>query len=70
LQKNRAIKKRIKYELLEEKLKGSGQPQISTTDQDARALRVGVVVEISIQAAVDNKHNLVVYTINRTILTP
>jgi hypothetical protein len=46
LQKNRAIK-RINYELLEEKLKG-GQPQISTTDQDARALLVqGVVVEIS-----------------------
>jgi hypothetical protein len=37
----RAIKKRISYaELLEEKLKGSGQPQISTTDQDARALLV------------------------------
>jgi hypothetical protein len=39
LQKNRAIKKnKVRYELLEEKLKGSGQPQISTTDQDARAL--------------------------------
>jgi hypothetical protein len=37
----------MRYELLEEKLKG-GQPQISTTDQDARALLVqGVVVEIS-----------------------
>jgi putative ribosome biogenesis GTPase RsgA len=31
--------KRIKYATnLEEKLKQSGQPQISTTDQDARAL--------------------------------
>jgi hypothetical protein len=61
---------KIKYELLEEKLKESGEPQISTTDPDARALLVqGVVVEISynIQAAVDDKHNLVVatHTINR-----
>ena len=61
---------KISYELLEEKLKESGEPQISTTDQDARALLVqGVVVEVSynIQAAVDNKHNLVVatHTINR-----
>jgi hypothetical protein len=39
LQKNRTIKKnKLRYELLE-KLKG-GQPQISTTDQDARALLV------------------------------
>jgi transposase len=64
---------KIGYELLEEKLEASGEPQISTTDQDARALLVqGVVVEISynIQAAVDNKHNLVVatHTINRNDL--
>jgi transposase len=61
---------KIHYELLEEKLKLSGQPQISTTDSDARALLVqGQVVEISfnMQAAVDAKHNLVVatHTINR-----
>ena len=61
---------KIKYELLEEKLKQSGEPQISTTDADARALLVqGQVVEVSynIQAAVDSKHNLVVatHTINR-----
>ncbi|MEM0544120.1 IS1182 family transposase, partial [Flavobacterium sp. j3] len=61
---------KIKYELLEEELKTSGEPQVSTTDTDARALLVqGQVVEISynIQAAVDNKHNLVVatHTINR-----
>ena len=30
----------IKYELLEEQLKASGEPQISTTDGDARALLV------------------------------
>ena len=61
---------KIKYELLEEELKASGEPQISTTDADARALLVqGQVVEVSynIQAAVDDKHNLVVatHTINR-----
>lgn len=61
---------KIKYELLEEQLKTSGEPQISTTDADARALLVqGQIVEVSfnIQAAVDSKHNLVVatHTINR-----
>jgi transposase len=61
---------KLRYELLEEKLKASGEPQISTTDNDARALLVqGQVVEISfnIQAAVDAKHNLVVatHTINK-----
>jgi transposase len=61
---------KIKYGLLEEQLKQSGAPQISTTDPDARALLVqGQVVEVSynIQAAVDKKHNLVVatHTINR-----
>ena len=39
---------KIKYELLEEQLKSSGEPQISTTDADARALLVqGQVVEVS-----------------------
>ena len=66
----RLKKNKIRYELLEEKLKASGEPQISTTDEDARALLVqGQVVEVSynIQAAVDDKHNLVVatHTINR-----
>ena len=61
---------KLRYELLEEKLKVSGEPQISTTDSDARALLVqGQVVEISfnMQAAVDAKHNLVVatHTINK-----
>ncbi|MDI6033334.1 IS1182 family transposase [Flavobacterium sp. LB2P84] len=61
---------KICYKLLEEKLKYSGEPQVSTTDNDARALLVqGQVLEISfnIQAAVDAKHNLVVatHTINR-----
>ncbi|MCE2734844.1 MAG: IS1182 family transposase [Flammeovirgaceae bacterium] len=61
---------KINYELLEEQLNASGEPQVSTTDADARALLVqGQVVEVSynIQAAVDSKHNLVVatHTINR-----
>ena len=61
---------KLRYDLLEEELKASGEPQISTTDSDARALLVqGQVVEISfnIQAAVDAKHNLVVatHTINK-----
>jgi transposase len=61
---------KIRYELLEKQLQASGEPQVSTTDPDARALLVqGQVVEVSynIQAAVDDKHNLVVatHTINR-----
>jgi transposase len=61
---------KLRYDFLEEKLKASGEPQISTTDSDARALLVqGQVVEISfnIQTAVDAKHNLVVatHTINK-----
>ena len=61
---------KINYELLEEQLKATGEPQVSTTDPDARALLVqGQVVEVSynIQAAVDDKHKLVVatHTINR-----
>ncbi len=61
---------KIRYELLEEQLKSSGEPQVSTTDADSRALLVqGQVVEVSynIQAAVDDKHNLIVatHTINR-----
>ncbi|WP_163401541.1 transposase, partial [Flavobacterium fluviatile] len=66
----RLKKNKIRYELLEEKLQASGEPQISTTDEDSRALLVqGQVVEVSynIQAAVDDKYNLVVatHTINR-----
>ena len=66
----RLQKNKLRYEVLEEKLKASGEPQISTTDEDSRALLVqGQVVEVSynIQAAVDDKHNLVVatHTINR-----
>ena len=62
--------RKIDYELLEKCLQESGEPQISTTDPDARALLVqGQVVEVSynIQAAVDDKYNLVVatHTINR-----
>ncbi len=47
---------KINYELLQDKLEQSGEPQISTTDEEARALLVqGQVVEVcyNMQAAVD-----------------
>lgn len=61
---------KIKHDLLEEGLKASGEPQVSTTDADVKALLVhGQVIEISynIQATFDDKKNLVVAinTINR-----
>lgn len=61
---------KIRYELLKTELAQSNEPQISTTDKDARALLVqGQVVEISynMEAAVDSEHKLVVatHTINR-----
>ena len=61
---------KLKYELLQTELAQSGEPQVSTTDADARALLVtGQVVEVSYnqQAAVDGKHKLVVatHTINK-----
>jgi transposase/uncharacterized protein (UPF0179 family) len=62
---NRLKEAKIKYELLGEQLEKSGETQVSTTDADARALLVqGQVVEVSynIQAAVDEKHKLVVAT--------
>lgn len=67
---NRLKENKIKYELLSERLEKSGEPQISTTDEDARALLVhGQVVEVSynMQAAVDEKHKLVIatHTINK-----
>jgi hypothetical protein len=53
----------LRYEQLEEKLKESGEPQISTTDSDARALLVqGQVISFNIQAAVDASTTLVVAT--------
>lgn len=61
---------KIKYEALGKQMDDSRSPQVSTTDADARALLVqGQVVEVcyNMQAAVDDKHKLVVatHTINR-----
>jgi len=61
---------KIKYNTLQEQLNQSNEPQVSTTDSDARALLVhGQVVEVSYntQAAIDDKYKLVVgtHTINR-----
>ena len=56
---------KIKYEQLAKQIEASGEPQVSTTDPDARALLVrGVVVEVgyNVQAAVDAEHSLVVAT--------
>jgi len=61
---------KIKYELLGQRMEEGRSPQVSTTDEDARALLVqGQVVEVcyNMQAAVDDKHKLVVatHTINK-----
>ncbi|MBK7880187.1 MAG: hypothetical protein IPJ83_06465 [Saprospiraceae bacterium] len=58
----RLKKNKIKYEVLQDQLKSSGEPQVSTTDPDSRALLVqGQVVEVcyNIQTAVDEKHKLI-----------
>ena len=56
---------KIKYDNIAAQIQQSGQPQVSTTDPDSRALLIhGQVVEVSYntQAAVDEKHKLVVAT--------
>jgi transposase len=57
--------RKLKYEALQAQLDSSGQPQVSTTDPDSRAMLVqGQVVEVCYnqQASVDDKHNLLVAT--------
>ena len=66
----RLKKNKLKYESLSLQMESTGEPQVSTTDSDARALLVqGQVVEVcyNIQAAVDDKYKLIVatHTINR-----
>lgn len=56
---------KIKYETIAAQIEQGGEPQVSTTDPDSRALLIhGQVVEVSYntQAAVDEKHKLVVAT--------
>lgn len=56
--------RRQKYEKIEEQLIKTGDTQISTTDPEAKAMRVnnnGTDVGYLIQAATDAKHNLFVY---------
>jgi transposase len=60
-----------KYEGLQEKLKESGEPQISTVDSDSRSLPIKdriTDVCFNVQAVADSKHSLVVEfdTINTT----
>ncbi len=67
---NRLKASKINYKALQSQLSNTQEPQISSTDADARALLIhGQVVEVSYnqQAAVDAKHKLVVatHTINR-----
>jgi transposase len=66
----RLKKNKLKYESLSEQMTATGEPQVSTTDADARALLVqGQVVEVcyNVQAAVDDKYKLIIatHTINR-----
>jgi len=52
-----------KYQELEKQLKETGEGQVSTTDEDARALIIrGQIVEVAYnaQAVVDDKHKLIV----------
>lgn len=55
----------IKYDTLQERLTGTDDKQISTTDPDSRSiLIVKSIVEVAYntQNAVDDKHNLIVHT--------
>jgi len=61
---SRANKSKAKYELLDERLKQSDEDQISTSDEDARALLIRrniVEVGYNIQSSVDAKHNLIAH---------
>jgi len=55
--------RRRKYEDLQNKLKESGEEQISSTDEEARLIMIrGQITEVAynVQTTVDSKHNLVI----------
>jgi hypothetical protein len=56
--------RRAEYAQLSRKLSESGEKQISLTDPDARSMShgQGAIIGYSVQAAVDEKHKLIVAT--------
>ncbi len=58
------LSRKVKYNELKEKLRQTSENQISTTDADARSMILhGSVIEVAynVQAAADDKHNLIVH---------
>lgn len=55
-------KRKENYDLVEKQLKASGQPQISLTDPDSRAMKVGQGSDVcyNVQTVVDSLHKLIV----------
>lgn len=54
--------RRQRYEAFQERLKESGEKQVSLTDPDSRLMPVGLATEVcyNVQTAVDAKHKLIV----------
>lgn len=55
-------KRKENYELVDKQLKASGETQISLTDPDSRAMKVGQGSEVcyNVQTVVDEKHKLII----------
>jgi transposase len=56
--------RKAEYEALSQQLEESGATQVSVTDPDSRAMSMGqgAIIGYNVQAAVDDKHNLVLDT--------